>query len=471
LNNLIKLTCQIKKKDDLKWKEETTNEGLVEKERTYHKGPAGSIVVDQEDTINGYKYGSKYIPFSREEEAGLFYKPGDKCFSLLAFVDPVPVHYLTGTSTMYVFSQKKAGLVDHNAQIALSAVIQGMEETGKVALVRRVYRNDSRVRIGVLSPRIKLHYECLVYHELPFADDYRQFQFSAILTGRTPPSEDQLNAVDELIDQFDLMTAEKRDEFSFSCKETNDPYSQYTGYVVASKIIYSQSAVPELPAHISMLTKPPPSFLAKGSHALDRIQELFPLETVNHKRVVAGEPPKRELMVGSPLTDENPYKKARLDTEMKSEMDLSAVLGPQITKIGTATPAKDFIQLLCKGTESVPAICAQMEEVIRQLIVDSAGTNAALMTKSFGCLKIYRQEALNRGLVDAFNAFIVAVKAADFRNFWEQYVTGEVTLITRQESPLSDVSQADAIDFLRLDSTTSNDPAVESDDNHLLDLL
>ena len=174
------------------------------------------------------------------------------------------------------------------------------------------------------------------------------------------------------------------------------------------------------------------------------------------------------LMVGSPLTDENPYKKARLDTEMKSEMDLSAVLGPQITKIGTATPAKDFIQLLCKGTESVPAICAQMEEVIRQLIVDSAGTNAALMTKSFGCLKIYRQEALNRGLVDAFNAFIVAVKAADFRNFWEQYVTGEVTLITRQESPLSDVSQADAIDFLRLDSTTSNDPAVESDDNHLV---
>lgn len=36
-----------------------------------------------------------------------------------------------------------------------------MEETGKVALVRRVYRNDSRVRIGVLSPRIKLHYEVI----------------------------------------------------------------------------------------------------------------------------------------------------------------------------------------------------------------------------------------------------------------------------------------------------------------------
>ena len=34
-----------------------------------------------------------------------------------------------------------------------------MEEMGKAALVRRVYVNNSRVQIGVLSPRIKLHYE------------------------------------------------------------------------------------------------------------------------------------------------------------------------------------------------------------------------------------------------------------------------------------------------------------------------
>jgi len=173
-------------------------------------------------------------------------------------------------------------------------------------------------------------------------------------------------------------------------------------------------------------------------------------------------------MTGSPQNDENPYKRARLDTEMESEMDLSAVLGPQITKIGTATPTKDFIQLLCKGAESVPAICTQIEEVIRQLIVDSAGSNTALMTKSFDCLKMYRLEALNRGLVDAFNAFIVALKAADFRCFWQQYITGEVGLITSQESPLSRVSQADAVDFLRLDSTQSNQPLIESDDENLV---
>ena len=55
---------QVKKKDDFKWKEETTSEGLVERERTYHKGSDNSIMIDQEDTINGYKYGPKYIPFS-----------------------------------------------------------------------------------------------------------------------------------------------------------------------------------------------------------------------------------------------------------------------------------------------------------------------------------------------------------------------------------------------------------------------
>ena len=34
-----------------------------------------------------------------------------------------------------------------------------MEELGREALVRRVYRDNSRVQLGVLSPRIKMKYE------------------------------------------------------------------------------------------------------------------------------------------------------------------------------------------------------------------------------------------------------------------------------------------------------------------------
>lgn len=46
-----------------------------------------------------------------------------------------------------------------NSQIALSALVQSMEELGKVAIVRRVYNRNSSVCIGALSPRMKLHYE------------------------------------------------------------------------------------------------------------------------------------------------------------------------------------------------------------------------------------------------------------------------------------------------------------------------
>lgn len=49
--------------------------------------------------------------------------------------------------------------ISQSAQIALSALIYAMEETGKVALVRRVYNVNSPVKLGVLSPRIKLKYE------------------------------------------------------------------------------------------------------------------------------------------------------------------------------------------------------------------------------------------------------------------------------------------------------------------------
>ena len=53
-----------------------------------------------------------------------------------------------------------------SAQIALSALINAMEETGKVALVRRVYQLNSRVTLGVLSPKIKFKYE--VYSKCNF---------------------------------------------------------------------------------------------------------------------------------------------------------------------------------------------------------------------------------------------------------------------------------------------------------------
>jgi len=50
------------------------------------------------------------------------------------------------------------------------------------------YSNSASVRLGCLSPRVKNNYECLYYHELPFAEDIRTYAF-----GSLPVSNDSNN--------------------------------------------------------------------------------------------------------------------------------------------------------------------------------------------------------------------------------------------------------------------------------------
>jgi hypothetical protein len=45
-------------------------------------------------------------------------------------------------------------------------------ELGRDALVRRVYQNNSRVQLGVLSPRIKLNYEVIFLFTFFFGHFY-----------------------------------------------------------------------------------------------------------------------------------------------------------------------------------------------------------------------------------------------------------------------------------------------------------
>ena len=179
-------------------------------------------------------------------------------------------------------------------------------------------------------------------------------------------------------------------------------------------------------------------------------------------------------MLDSSLKDDTCVKKLRLD-DTEEQVDLSAMLGLQVTRIGTATPMKDFVELLCKGSRSPKDTYTEMEGVITELLLDSAGSNAALMTKSFDCLQMYRREAISRSWVDGFNAFFAAFKSLvvtnSFQSFWQQYVVDQVALITSDESPLSTVAPSSAIEFLALHPAPATEPQHEVDDQDLVILF
>ena len=73
------------------------------------------------------------------------------------------------------------------------------------AVVRRVYRNGSCPRLGVLVPEFSPDEEegvdhlSLVHVELPYMEDVREYQFAPVHSDKVRPSEDQLSAVDGLI--------------------------------------------------------------------------------------------------------------------------------------------------------------------------------------------------------------------------------------------------------------------------------
>jgi hypothetical protein len=47
-----------------------------------------------------------------EDEKRWSYKSGNKCLSVLAFVDPIPPQFGSGTGTRFIFSHRKSGVVD-----------------------------------------------------------------------------------------------------------------------------------------------------------------------------------------------------------------------------------------------------------------------------------------------------------------------------------------------------------------------
>ena len=137
------------------------------------------------------------------------------------------------------------------------------------------------------------------------------------------------------------------------------------------------------------------------------------------------------------------------------DVDLGFILGMNgVNKVGTTNPVKDFSLLLQSGKKSVEEIYGEMSKVILELLEDSGGTNASLMVKAKNCIEAYREHSVTEGRVAYFNRWMKQFKeqviSNYFTDFWQNYLTESLGLITKEESSLSDVDKYQAETFLRL---------------------
>ncbi|KAK2108524.1 X-ray repair cross-complementing protein 5 [Saguinus oedipus] len=184
----------------------------IQKETVYCLNDDDETEILKEDIIqvpiSGFRYGSDIVPFSKVDEEQMKYKSEGKCFSVLGFCKSSQVQrrFFMGNQVLKVFAARD----DEAAAVALSSLIHALNDLDMVAIVRYAYDKRANPQVGVAFPHIKHNYECLVYVQLPFMEDLRQYMFSSLKNSKKyAPTEAQLNAVDALIDSMSLA---KKDE-------------------------------------------------------------------------------------------------------------------------------------------------------------------------------------------------------------------------------------------------------------------
>jgi ATP-dependent DNA helicase 2 subunit 2 len=180
--------------------------------------------VGPEELAKAFAFGKeKFVVDPTDEE--LLKLPTERHLSLLAFTScaSIPRYALIGSADVVVPPPNNPVATN-----ALSAMARALAEMKEVAFVRYVKRANGAPAVGILLPALKdlppetagsvptydpfivrpspLDIDCLYFVPLPFNEDIRKYTFRNFASeAKYTPNEEQLAAVDNLMDAMDLM--------------------------------------------------------------------------------------------------------------------------------------------------------------------------------------------------------------------------------------------------------------------------
>nr|XP_011424766.2 X-ray repair cross-complementing protein 5 [Crassostrea gigas] len=447
--------------------------------RTYHKNDEEETEVDKEDIVEGHRYGTTLVPMSEDDKLNMKYK-AEKCLKALGFTDAQNIkrHHFMGDNTHYVVADKD----DETAVVALSALINALYETNMAVVVRKVYSAATAPKLGCLLPHIKSSYECLIYVELPFREDIRQYTFGSLplkqdteANKKYRPTDAQLDAINDLINETDLSQAVEDEDGekteALKPKLIFNPYFQRLYQCLQHRALEPHEPLPELSPMIANSLNPPQEVSAKCEAQCEKLKNLFKLEKVKKEDRKTG-----ENMFKQKEEDEPSAKKIKMDDDLGG--GLADITKAEVTEVGTVTPVDDFISLINqKDADKFEEASGQMQNRVEQLVTDSFGPQ--FYGKALDCLKALRQQSIKKSEPTLYNNFMKKFK--DFliekgrRDFWEMIVDDKQALITKTESEDSSVSLGEAKDFIaekvEAVKAESQPPAAGDDAEDLLDQI
>ncbi|KDQ54942.1 hypothetical protein JAAARDRAFT_196318 [Jaapia argillacea MUCL 33604] len=253
--------------------------------------------VEKEQLQRGFKYGQTYVLCPDGFERLRTRKGIDICGFFLAknFRRELPM-----SEVSYIWADPSSP----SEQVALSSIVQAMYEKGVMAIARWVSRDGMDPKMGVLHPVVFDKVDCLLWVQMPFADDIRKYSFASLdnLINKNGepitkhpyiPTEEQQEAMDNFVDAMDLMYAGEKDE------EGNrgpwfDPRLSYNPAIHRTKQALFHSAVvsdlttnPLPPPHPELLKyfEPPKKVVKRARGAVEECKTLFKVKEVP-KRVI-----------------------------------------------------------------------------------------------------------------------------------------------------------------------------------------
>uniref|UniRef100_A0A8D2NL20 X-ray repair cross-complementing protein 5 n=1 Tax=Zosterops lateralis melanops TaxID=1220523 RepID=A0A8D2NL20_ZOSLA len=358
----------------------------VQKETVYCLNDDDETEVQKDDIIQGYRYGSDIVPFSKEDEEQMKYKTEEKCFSVLGFTRSSQVHYYMGSQALKVFAAKG----DEYAAVAFSALVRALDELKMVAIVRYVYNRRCNPQIGVAFPHIKDAYECLIYVQLPYMEDLRQYVFSSLKNSKKyTPTADQLSAVESLMDSMNLVHEDgETSEDLFKPSKIPNPRFQRLYQCLQHKAFHPDKPLPPIDQHLLEMLEMPSVVRERCQAPLERVKALFPLKEVGKKK------------------------------EEKTAQDIFK---------DNVNPAEDFRILVRKKNADFKDVSQQLINRIDQFL-ENKGSQYYM--KGIDCIRVFREEAMKLSKVQCFNDFLQALKSKledkALSDFWEIMVQGRM---------------------------------------------
>ncbi|BBN01731.1 ATP-dependent DNA helicase 2 subunit 2 [Marchantia polymorpha subsp. ruderalis] len=363
------------------------------------------VSIAPEQRIKAYKYGPQYVPISSKEEEALKFRT-EKGLKVVGFTDKsnVPRHYFMKETNVFV-----PELRNTRSTLAISCLARAMEAEGKVAIVRCVWRaGQANVALGVLTPCLGSDdsvADCFYFNNIPFSEDLREFAFASFKDrpSTQQPTRLQQEAADALVQMMDLVP--------------------YPG---------QEFLMPERTVNPVLQTFKEQFQLIRSTQTEKGGRKFWKDRLGENEAALPGED-LLQIEDGKPLTFE-------------------FLTGKKVEQVGSLNPVEDFEALLARrdSDQWVTKAIKGMKKIITDLL--NSAYNGNTYEKAVTCLIALRRGCVIQEEPSDFNTFLEEIsnrcRGKRQNDFWELVTAKNLTLISKDETPDSDVTQEEAASFL-----------------------